>query len=304
MADDHFAFDMPAFLMTVGSGEFYQDPTNPAAKKTIMTLDFNYPVDPAELEKRIGLVLKGQGGNNSGNPIKFTVTYDTAKLKAFVHSQPLALPRDKDAVKMTVAEGVRSSRGGAPTAAPLEMETAVPGLYSLAVKAVTPTLVNNDKYEPGQVVVITTSDAVRGNELAGLVKAWVLPKRNPKVRQSDSARPYAWSTDDVSEDVLRQSRPLKLEVTPTEKEFSEVQSFKYDADPYERVYFRVSGGLKSFGGYILGAGRTDIFAVPDYPKLLHFMADGSLLALSRRQAHLGGVAQHARHEAGDRPRAA
>ncbi len=280
MADDHFAFDMPAFLMTVGSGEFYQDPTNPTAKKTIMTLDFNYPVDPAELEKRIGLVLKGQGGNNSGNPIKFTVTYDTAKLKAFVHSQPLALPRDKDAVKMTVAEGVRSSRGGAPTAAPLEIETAVPGLYSLAVKAVTPTLVNNDKYEPGQVVVITTSDAVRGNELAGLVKAWVLPKRNPKVRQSDSARPYAWSTDDVSEDVLRQSRPLKLEVTPTEKEFSEVQSFKYDADPYERVYFRVSGGLKSFGGYILGAGRTDIFAVPDYPKLLHFMADGSLLALS------------------------
>ena len=27
-----------------------------------MTLDFNYPVDPAELEKRIGLVLKGRDG--------------------------------------------------------------------------------------------------------------------------------------------------------------------------------------------------------------------------------------------------
>ena len=156
----------------------------------------------------------------------------------------------------------------------------MPGLYSLAVKSVTPTLVNNDKYEPGQVVVITTSDAVRGNDLARQVKAWVLPKRNPKVRQSDDARPYAWGYNEVSEDVLRQSRPLKLDVTPTEKEFSEVQSFKYDADPYERVYFRVSGGLKSFGGYILGANRTEVFTVPDYPKLLRFMADGSLLSLS------------------------
>jgi hypothetical protein len=87
MADDHFAFDMPGFLMTRGNGEFYQDPTNPAAKKTIMTLDFNYPVDPAELEKRIGLVLKGRDGKGTA-PIKFTVIYDAAKIKAFVHSQP------------------------------------------------------------------------------------------------------------------------------------------------------------------------------------------------------------------------
>ncbi len=290
MADDHFAFDMPAFAMTAGSGEFYQDPTNPTAKKTTMALDFNYPVDPAELEKRIGLVLKGRD-NKGRATIKFTVTYDAAKIKAFVHSQPLALPRDNDAVKMTVAAGVRSLRGGEPIPAPLEMETNVPGLYSLAVPSVTPTLVNNDKYEPGQVVVVTASDAVRGPDLAGLVKAWVLPKRNPKFQQPDNARPYAWNYDEVSEDVLRQSRPLKLELTPTEKEFSEVQSFKYDADPYDRVYFRVSGGLKSFGGYILGANKTVVFTVPDYPNLLHFMADGSLLALSGDR-HISVVARN------------
>ena len=144
---------------------------------------------------------------------------------------------------------------------------------------VTPTLVNNDKYEPEQVVVVTASDAVRGSDLARQVQAWVLPKRNPKVRQADNARPYAWDNDEVSEDVLRQSQPLKLEVTPTEKEFSEVQSFKYHAEPDQRVYVRVSGGLKSFGGYILGANKTEIFTVPDYPKLLRFMADGSLLSL-------------------------
>jgi alpha-2-macroglobulin len=279
MADDHFAFDMPTFQMTAGSGEFYQDPTNPTAKKTIMTLGFNYPVDPAELEKRIGLVLKGRDSKGT-DALKFTVTYEPARIKAFVHSQPLALPRDNDAVKMTVGRGVRSVRGGDPIADPLTMETNVPGLYSLAVQSVTATLVNNDKYEPGQVAIVTTSDAVRGSDLANVVKAWILPKRNPKVHQAENDRPFAWSSDEVSDEVLRQSQPLKLEVVPTEKEFSEIQSFKYTADPYQRVYFRVPAGLKSFGGYILGKNDTRIFAVPDYPTLLRFMADGSLLSLS------------------------
>ena len=59
MADDHVGFDMPAFAATAGDGEFYQDPQNPTAKKTIMPVNFNYPVDPAAFEKRIALALKG-----------------------------------------------------------------------------------------------------------------------------------------------------------------------------------------------------------------------------------------------------
>ena len=279
MADDHFAFDMPAFSMTAGKGEFYQDPANPTAKKTIMTLDFNYPADPAELEKRIGLVLKGRDGKGS-DPLKFTVTYDATKIKAFVHSQPLALPRDDDAVKMTVDKGVRSARGGDTTQDKLTMETHVPGLYSLRIQEITPTLVNNDKFEPEQVAVIAASDAVRGGDLANQVKAWVLPRRNPKYKQPDSAHPYDWDMSEVSEEVLRQSQPLKLELVPTEKEFSEVQSFKYSADPYQRIYFRIPAGLKSFGGYLLGKNNAQIYSVPDYPTLLRFMADGSLLSLS------------------------
>jgi len=39
---------------------------------------------------------------------------------------------------------------------------------------------------------------------------------------------------------------------PTEKEFAEVQSFKTNVEPYQRIYIRVPAGLKSFGGYILG----------------------------------------------------
>ncbi|MGD0144413.1 MAG: MG2 domain-containing protein, partial [Rhizomicrobium sp.] len=279
VADDHGAFDVVPFTATTGPAEFYQDPQNPAAKKTIMAVAFNYPVDPGEFEKRISLVLKGRG-EQSATPLKFTVMYDAAKLKAWVHSQPLDLPRDNDTVVMTVDKGIISSRGGDGTQAALQMSANVPGLYSLTIGDVSPTLVNNDKYEPEQVLVLTTSDTVRGGDLANLTQAWVLPRRKAGHKQAEDEPPYDWSVGEVSDDVLRHSQALKLEIVPTEDEFSDAQSFKYQADPGQHVFIRFAGGLKSFGGYLLGRPNSQTFTVPDYPKLLHFMAAGSLLSLS------------------------
>ena len=306
MADDHFAFDMPAFSMTADKGEFYQDPANPTAKKTIMTLNFNYPVDPAELEKRIGLVLKGRGGqglNKGSDPLKFTVTYDAAKIKAFVHSQPLALPRDDDAVRMTVDKGVRSARGGEATEDPRTMETNVPGLYSLRVQEVTPTLVNNDKFEPEQVVVITASDAVRGSDLANQVKAWILPRRKPGVRQADSEPSYRWGMSEVSEEVL----PVPAAETRTGADGKGILR-----SPELQIHRRSPSA-----DLLPRAGRSQILqrlpaGQKPYPdlqrsRLSHFAAlHGRRLAFvaERRPADLDRIAQPGRHEAGSRPGAA
>jgi hypothetical protein len=279
MAGDHLAFDVPAFIVTPGKGEFYQDPQRPTAKKTIMPLTFNYPVDPAQFENRIALALRGREGNYA-RPLKFTVAYDAGKLKAWVHSQPLELPRDDDTVMLTLGAGVRSARGGEATQAPEHITVDVPGLYSLKLADLKPTLVDNDKYEPEQVLVASMTDAVRGGELASSAKAWVLPKRRAGQKQPDDDPPYEWDAGEVSEDVLHSSQPLKLEPLPTEQEYSGLQSFKYHAGPGQRVYVRFAPGLKSFGGYILGKADVRTFTVPDYPKLLRFMASGSLLSLT------------------------
>jgi uncharacterized protein YfaS (alpha-2-macroglobulin family) len=279
MADDHLALDLASFSAKAGDSEFYQDPQNATAKKTIMPVSFNYPVDTAQFEQRISLALAGSDGKFN-TPLKFTVTYDASKLNAWVHSQPLDLPRDEGAVQLKLDSGVRSSRGGAGTKDPLTSVVRVPGLYSLSVKSVGPTLVDNDRYEPEQVLVTEISGAVRGSDLNGLTKAWVLPKRKEGVEQKDDDPPYEWDGTDVSESVLRHSQPVALELVPTENEFTELQSFKFHAEPGQRVYVRIASGLKSFGGYMLGKPSIQTFTVPDYPKLLHFMADGSLLSLS------------------------
>ncbi|MCA3859009.1 MAG: alpha-2-macroglobulin family protein, partial [Burkholderia sp.] len=111
MRDDRFAFDLPAFAATFGNNEFYQNPDNPAEKQALLQLRFNYPVDPAEFEKRIGLVLVGRDGKTA-SPLRYTVSYDKMKTGAWVHSQPLEIPRDPLSVRLAVDKGVKSARGG------------------------------------------------------------------------------------------------------------------------------------------------------------------------------------------------
>ena len=100
------------------------------------------------------------------------------------------------------------------------------------------------------------------------------------VDQSDDDPPYAWNVADISDAVLKQSKPLPLDAVPTENGYATLQSFKYHATPGDRIVVRVAGDLKSAGGYLLAEPVTTAFTVPDYPKLLRFMADGSLLSMS------------------------
>lgn len=278
VAEDDFEFDTRPFTARIGGGEFYQDPQDATAKKVIVPVDFNYPVDAVQFEKRIALSLLDRSGKES--PLKFTVTYDAWKLHAWVHSQPLALPRDDGAVRMTLDRGVRSLRGGDAFDQAMQTQVRVPGLYSLSMDSLDPTLVDNDRYEPEQVLVMGFSGAVRDSDLAAGIHAWVLPRRKAGVKQAEEDPPYGWSESEVSEKVLHQSTPLALELVPTEDDFAAQQSFKYHAEPGQMLYVRVDPGLKSFGGYVLGHAQTSTVTVPDYPSLLRFMADGSLLSLS------------------------
>ncbi|MET0617348.1 MAG: alpha-2-macroglobulin family protein, partial [Luteibacter sp.] len=268
LADDHFSFATAAFTARVVNGEFYQDPQDPTKKKTIVQLGFNYPVDAAQLEKRLALDLRN-GNEKHGDDLKFSVTYDEHRLNAFVHSQPLQLPRDDGSVGLRLGDGARSSRGGDGTEKALETTVRVPGLYSLKLDEISATLVDNARFEPEQVVVMNFGGPVSDSELAKRLHVWLVP---------DNDKYYGVSQ--IGDGDLRSFTSIKPEVVPTENDWSAAQSFRYHAQPGQRIYVRVDKGLTSFGGYIMAKARTELLKVPDYPRLLRFMADGSLLSLS------------------------
>ncbi|KVH81710.1 hypothetical protein WJ41_27930 [Burkholderia ubonensis] len=143
-------------------------------------------------------MLVGRDGKGA-TPLRYTVNYGASKLSAWVQSQPLEIPRDPPSVRLDVDKGVASARGGNGTKDALHASVGVPGLYSPSIDGVSPTLVDNDRYEPEQVLVAETSDGVRSAELAARAKAWVLPKRKPGVDQADDDPPYEWNVADIGD---------------------------------------------------------------------------------------------------------
>lgn len=278
VAKHGFDFTTAVFTASLGKGEFYQNPEDASAKQVVQQLYFNYPVDPAQLEKRVHLAIADKYGR-PGKPVAFTVTYDKQKLHAWIHSAQLALPQDSGSLLVAVDSGVASVRGGDGSPNTLHGKVKIPGLYSLAIEDLKPALVDNDRYEPQQMLVVNFSGAVRAQDVSGLIHAWVLPKYKPG-NDDNNDNQYPWDVAEVGEALLKQSTALPLVATPTQQDFQTLQSFAFHAEPGQRIYVRVDKGLKSFGGYIMGKPLARVLTVPNYPQLLDFVGSGSLLSLS------------------------
>ncbi|MEP6484585.1 MAG: MG2 domain-containing protein, partial [Rudaea sp.] len=278
VAKDNLQFSSAPFTATLVKAEFYQDPQDAAGKKAVVQFGFNHPVDTASFEKSLAVKLEGTP-KDSGKK-KFLVTYDERKLNAFVHSETLTIPKDDASLVVTLDKSVHAARGGPSIDKAIDSSVVVPGLYSLQVNSVAPTLVDNAKFEPEQVIVVETSQAVSEKDATKATTAWLLPEFNPKTPVEDREGPYPWSISEVGEDLLRQSQKLNLEAVPTEREFDALHSYRFHADPKRSIFVRVEKNLHSFGGYVLGKTSTTLAQVPEYPRMLKFMADGALLSLN------------------------
>jgi len=281
-AQDRAEFSSAAFEAKVVNASFYEDPTNPAIKRAVIDLAFTYPVDPAELERRIRLHDAGKEGGVLGlgrQDEKFTVTYDRFKLTASVQSENLPVPANDGSLEFTLAKGLTAARGSPPVEADLTAQVTIPGRYSLHIDDVTPNVVTNQQNEPEQVLVVQTSRLVHERELQPALSVWVLPKTKPSV---NGAPPDTgdWSVEEVTDPVLRQATKLDLQSVPSEQEYTDLHSFKFRADVGANLYVQVNKGVKSFGGYVLGKTDGRVVKVPPFPAELKILSQGSLLALS------------------------
>lgn len=284
LAARDFAFKAPAFEAQIASAKFHQDPTDPVLKKVVVDLQFSHPVDPAALEKRIELRMAGAAKGVlgiGGEKTKFAVSYDKLKLHAYIHSQPIAIPAEDTRMQVTVDKGLAAARGGKPNEGVLTQEVAIPGLYSLHVGDVEPTVVSNDQNDPEQVLVLPTSHAVSEKEIAKATGVWELPVHHPAAKSEDRKRPHDWSDpSEITAAVLEAGRKLELDAVPTEHEHEDTHSFKYRADVGRYLLVRVDKGVKSFGGYLLGERVQRIVQVPPFPSELRILSQGALLAMS------------------------
>lgn len=284
LADYGFRFRTEAFSASITKAEFYQDPVNPNLRKVVLTVTFSHPVNTREFERRVAMELRAATVGMLGvstERLKFVVSYDKLKLNANVHSQPLSIPAKDATVGIVIAAGVRPEDEGEATADKLGRDVPVPGLYSMRVGKAQLMLVNNERFEPEQVLAIEMSAAVHEKDLRERIAAFVLPLYHPETTEEARKQPYRWSDPaKIGPEILKLAEPLKLEGIPAEREYSELQSFKYQADVGRFILVKISKGLKSFGGYQMGGDYDEIVQVRPYPRELRILHSGSVLALS------------------------
>jgi uncharacterized protein YfaS (alpha-2-macroglobulin family) len=274
-------FRSAPFKTGISQTEFYQDPVDPNLKKLVATVQFSHPVDTDEFKERVSLKLGG-GLSFLGltDDQKATISFDKFKLQAFIHSAPLAIPTEDTRLSMTLDKGIRSSRGGNKTEAEISRDIIVPGLYSLHFGNIGMTLVDNERYEPEQVLLVGASATVSEAALKDRVRAWLLPEFNPKTPAENRKELYNWYSEEVSRDILAQSQPLTLTALPSADEFEATHSYKFKAPVGRSIYVVVDGGVRAFGGYQSRKPSIATIQVQPYPQSVKLLSQGALLSLS------------------------
>ena len=281
---DRYSLDFHSqpFAAIISQSQFYQDPRDPNLKKLVATVQFTHPVDTAQFESRVSLALAKDAEYLGLKPDSrtFTVVYNKFKLAAYVHSAPLAMPRDDTPMTLHVEKGVRAARGGNTTKDRLEAVVVIPGRTSLRFSGLQMTLVDNARYEPEQILLMQSSSPVTERALSGKVSAMLLPVRHPKQRKEDP-NPYRWDDEtQIGADILALSQPVPLTYVSSDQGGDTSHGFKFHAPVGRYLYVAVRDGVEGTGGYISGKPYLGAFQVQPYRQALTFLGKGALLSLS------------------------
>lgn len=293
---DHTSFEFKTAPMSVAiNNEFSQDPTNPLLKQAVYTLQFSHPVDPSSLESKLKLLASAntrrfpEATLVANDPLKstgFKVSYDEKKLTAYVTTDALKIPDAGALLALAMDKGVQSSvqiaMGEADHGAESALsELELPSLYSLTVDDLQLATAENAEGNPEQISIVVLNESISSQAMGKALQVVLLPRNHPDhVKNGLSTRePYAWSTNEISQSLLASGQKLALTAIPGERDVMASHSFRYTAPIGRYVYLQIAKNTTAFGGTKLAEAREQVLKVPDFPKALSFVGDGSLLSL-------------------------
>jgi len=281
-----YSFTTPNFDYSMAKSEFYIDPQKPDIKKVVATISFTHPVDTADFEKRVHLRMEGQktgflgfGGDKDYPRVIF---YNKYKTEAYIHSDSIRIPLDDTYMTVGIESGVRPAREASPSKRQVESKVLVPGMYSyFRISSSELTLVRNERYEPEQVLVLQASAGVLESDIQSALEAYELPSDYPALNGEPAIKNYSWGDPSrIGPEVLSLASRLKLEALPVDREYATLHSFRYQSRPGKFVYLKIRKGLKCYGDFVLAKDFYYVGQVPEFPRELKIMADGSVLSMS------------------------
>jgi uncharacterized protein YfaS (alpha-2-macroglobulin family) len=287
-----------ALTPKVTSMEFFQDPNAVEKKGVTTTIMFNSPVAAEELKKHLVFTLEELTEEVAPNKRKviaqaerlpFDLKLDANGTEAVVTTPLQVLPDKERWLRVKVTSGLNATAGGKPFAEDksephrFEQRVAVPSRYSYArINSVEARIIKNERFEPEQVLIITTNVPVATEELSQHLTLHQLPKDKPAASSSYSPKKdYAWTSSyEVTDELLQKSAPVPFTLKPTADAFSTLHSIKLNTAAGRWLYVRIAQGMNAKNEYVFERDHNDTVLVPEYSKEVKLLSDGALLSLS------------------------
>ena len=291
-------FRTSSFTAHTGYVEFHQDPVVPEQKKVIATVSFSHPVDPVSFERRIriepdkGLELLDK------NTAHFSVVYAKDLRTAHIHTAAISVPKLDRTMKVVVSKGVQPKAGGNSTAEDLYWVQEIPGRGKLKV-ASPHILIAEKEGKPEQILSFTTNAPVLEKDIRQQLKIWLLPSK--PLKAAEQKKFWGWHDNNITPEIIKASQVITPHYLPGEHESAQTHHLRLDLPPKRQLLIQIDSGLTAVGGYELAQRFSQVVDIPEYPALLQFMSEGSVLAvsgdkklaiLSRGVSHLHYEIQH------------
>ena len=290
LKDSRWTFTTPALRPQWSNLEFYTDPQDPDVHHITAELNFTHPVKLADVEKHLAFNVIGGAPlfNWGGVPpaAVFMVEEGKDQRRFFVRSSRIVIPEKEDFVRLALAPGLQGQTGGKPTSAEESVKVRVPDVTTgFDIERLSTELIRTSEGTPEQFVFVDTSGYAKPEEIAGHVEAWVLPKDRPKEGEIEAEEDHVLQKPgEVSDKVLKLSKPVKLTPVETEKDeaapVAKRHGFKFVAEKPGYLFLRVTAGVKALGGFRLAKPALEVAAIPEFPKEVEIQGKGGVLALN------------------------
>ena len=276
LESDRVQFTTQEFSGQIIKAELYQNPLDPKDKRIVATIKFTHPVDAKDFRSRISIKDRDQP-----NPTPFQVSFDSFNGEAYVRSDPVTIPQRDTEVKVTIAEGFKAQAGGDAFPRELNSSFVVAGVFNFfKLDSVQARLVPNERSDLDQIITLHFTTPISEGDLKKNLTFQLLPKDKPAEDGQPISKNHEWASEaEVTAAVRKLVQPLSYELLPNEHEASDLYSFRVHTPPRRGVLIELAKNTKSSGDYVLAEAFKGAVTVPDYPKEVRVMHNGSILSL-------------------------
>ncbi len=293
--DARWSFSIPAFTARWSVPTFYTNPKAPEEHQVTATLVASHPVALEQLTAQFAARAVSGASLFGSSPSPFTITEDpeSQHCRFFVRSVKMGLPPKEDFVELSVGGSLTSSLGGKPLGEALIEKVRVPDVYSgFQIGEVEAQIIRTSEGEPEQFIFVSTDGYAQPDEMAKNVGAWYLANdvHHEKVtviggRELRDPIPVWSSEGELNPAYANDVKRIDLKIVETEKENDDAplatrHGFKFVQEKPGRLFVRVAKNTKGLGGFLLRGNHVSELTVPEFPKEVHLLGDGGILAIN------------------------